>query len=162
MVYHTSNIHLLFISIIYLKNFSRAKNNNLSKFVKIRVHNHRVQSYILQNARSRISQSLCDPGKRKKNLPPRKNENSPNPIQFYRSSIREKQVSQNGWNIHPLPPRQSSARFGILLARGSKDEGLKRWIVDGQRPEKTAIREEKEGRTKRMKKEKRSRLAKSN
>ena len=53
MVYHTSNIHLLFISIIYLKNFSRAKNNNLSKFVKIRVHNHRVQSYILAHPSKR-------------------------------------------------------------------------------------------------------------
>lgn len=89
----------------------------LSKFVKIRVHN-RVQSYILAHPSKRSFEDFTvtlqprDPEnslkkKREKKPPLPLLEKSPNPIQFYRSSIREKKNFPEC--LEPSIPRQSSA-----------------------------------------------------
>lgn len=89
---------------------------------QIRIHNRStILSY--PSFETKISQrNPSDPEnslkKKKKKISPK----SPNPIQSYRSSISEKQVARECLE-HPFSKRQSSARLGILLARGSKDEG---------------------------------------
>lgn len=89
---------------------------------QIRIHNRStILSY--PSFETKISQrNPSDPEnslkKKKKKISPK----SPNPIQSYRSSISEKQVAGECLE-HPFSKRQSSARLGILLARGSKDEG---------------------------------------
>lgn len=88
----------------------------LSKFVKIRVHN-RVQSYILAHPSKRSFEDFTvtlqprDPEnslkKKREKKPLPLLEKSPNPIQFYRSSIREKKNFPEC--LEPSIPRQSSA-----------------------------------------------------
>lgn len=125
MVYHTSNIHLLFISIIYLKNFSRANNNNLSKFVKIRVHNHRVQSYILAHPSKRsfedFTVTLRSRKKKKKPAPSKKRKFSKS--NSILSIEHSRETSFPEWLEHPSPPSPSIIRPVRHITRAR----IKRW-----------------------------------
>lgn len=90
-----------------------------------------------------------DPEKKKKNrkkrisLPPRKNENSPNPVQFYRSSIAKNKLPE--WLEHPSPVNHPPG--SAYYSREDEKMRAKRWIArasTGNPAWKTVIREKKE------------------
>lgn len=109
----------------------------LSEFVKIRVHN-RISLPILQNTLSKrsfedftVTLQPRDPEKKKKeqkkrtSLPPRKNENSPNPVQFYRSSIAKNKLPE--WLEHPSPVNHPPG--SAYYSREDEKMRAKRWIA---------------------------------
>lgn len=81
--------------------------------------------------------------KKRISLPPRKSENSPNPVQFYRSSIAKNKLPE--WLEHPSPVNHPPG--SAYYSREDEKMRAKRWIArasTGNPPEKTVIREKKE------------------
>lgn len=132
----------------------------LSKFIIVF---NRISLPILQNTLSKrsfedftVTLQPRDPEKKKNrkkriSLPPRKNENSPNPVQFYRSSIAKNKLPE--WLEHPSPVNHPPG--SAYYSREDEKMRAKRWIArastgnpawkNGYTGEKGGKNEEEEG-----------------